>query len=156
MNKILIAILAASLVSISPAAILMAADGWEANITVTSGSAKSRLSFGQQPDATDQKDNRYDVRAMLSGTLHAWFDNDEADLWRDIRATGEANEWQLKITSGTDSPISISWDPSTLPDEITAELIDSTGAGAIDMKSATSFTLNESSEAELMIIINNK
>lgn len=156
MKKLIIAISLSVLLSGVFAAGSFAADGWEATIKIKAGNATSRLSFGQQPDATDMVDGLYDVPALLSGTLQARFINNESDLWRDIRPTGEASEWQLKISSQTDSPISISWDPATLSDEITVELVDAAGANVIDMKSALSYTLNESSEAELMIIINNK
>lgn len=153
MKKLIIAISLSVLLSGVFVAGSLAADGWEATIKVTADNATSRLSFGQQADATDLVDGPYDVPALLSGTLQAWFTNSKSDLWRDIRSTGEANEWQLMITSRTDSPITISWDPATLPDEITAELIDSARATAIDMKSASSYTLNDVAEAEAELII---
>ena len=155
-NKILIALLTSIVFSLTLAANLIAAEGWEANITVRSGTAKNILYLGQQPDATDRKDSRYDGKALLGGTLQAWFENDGADLWRDIRGTENDSEWWLKVNCQTNLPIDISWDQATFPDGITIEMTDTANGNVIDMKSTSGYTLNKVSEAELIINIKSK
>ena len=60
-------------------------DGWEANIIVSLGGAENRLTLGQRPDATDGKDDKYDVTAMPGGDMKASF---SGTLWRDINEKG--------------------------------------------------------------------
>jgi len=153
-KKLIIAISLSALVTGVFAASALAAEGWKATIKVTAGNASSRLVFGQHPDATVLLDGPYDVPAMLSGTLQARFVNDNADdLWRDIRTAGEPSEWLLLITNRTGSPVSLSWASADLPAGFSVELADTVETVTVDMKSASGYTLNGVSEAELYITI---
>jgi hypothetical protein len=137
------------------AATALADGNWEISISVSSGNAENRLALGQNQDATNQKDGLYDVPAMLSGALRAWFTSSGRPLWRDIRSTvpGDTYEWQLQISSRTGLPAMVSWDPEQFPTETTVELIDNTTGTVIDMSSTDNYLLENSSEAELKIKI---
>ena len=126
-------------------------DGWEAAITVTSGNAESRLSFGQQPDATDLNDGRYDVPAMLSGTIQVYSQTKDGPFWRDIKAMDSSKEWQLIITSRTGQPISITWNPANLPADANVKLIDAANGREIGMNASSAYTLENTSDALLLI-----
>ena len=140
----------------SHAAFAVAADDWEMNITVTSGNAENRLSLGQHQDATNQRDGLYDVPAMLSGSLRAWFTSGANNLWRDIRSARSDNgsEWQLLISSRTGLPAVISWNIEQLPAGMIIELIDNATGTVVDMGSTTSYLLEDGSAAELTIKTN--
>lgn len=140
----------------SHAGFALAADDWEMNITVNSGNAENRLSLGQNQDATDQRDGLYDVPAMLSGTLRAWFASGANNLWRDIRSATSDNgsEWQLLISSRTGLPTVISWNTEQLPAGMIIELVDNATGTFVDMSSNSSFLLEDFSEAELTIKTN--
>jgi len=134
----------------------LAAGNWEMSISVSSGNAGNRLSFGQHQDATDQRDGLYDVPAMLSGTLQTWFSSVDTPLWRDIRSSTPENssEWSLLISSRTGLPVVVSWDSQQLPPGSILELSDSATGTVVDMGSANSYLLEDSSKAELMIKFN--
>ena len=126
-------------------------EGWETNLTVLSGNAESRLSFGQKPDATDLADGLYDVPAMLSGTIQVYFQTDGESFWRDIRAMGPDKEWQLIITSHTGKPIVITWDSDSLPQDADVRLIDTENGRETDMKSFSSYTMESTDSAALIL-----
>jgi hypothetical protein len=128
-----------------------ASDGWEASITVTSGNAESRLSFGQKPDATDLTDGLYDLPAMLSGVIQVYFQTDGESFWRDIRAMGPGKEWRLLITSQTGQPITITWDPENLPADANVSLIDPANDRETDMKTTGSYTMENTGNALLLL-----
>ena len=138
------------------AATALATDNWEISISVSSGNAENRLALGQNQGATNQRDGLYDVPAMLSGSLQAWFASSNGPLWRDIRSTvpGDSYEWQLQISSRTGLSAMISWDPQQLPTETTVKLINSATGEVIDMGSTNSYLLEDSSETALNIKIN--
>jgi hypothetical protein len=125
--------------------------GWEANITVSSDNAESRLSFGQKADATDLTDGLYDVPALLSGAIRVYFQTEEGSFWRDIRAIGADKEWQLQIASQTGMPVDVAWNPADFPAGATVTLIDASNAQEIDMKSSSNYTLEKPGNALLRI-----
>ena len=126
-------------------------DGWEAAITVASGNAESRLSFGQKPDATDLNDGLYDVPAMLSGAIQVYSQTMEGSFWRDIRAMESGKEWQLIIKSQTGKPIIITWNPANLPADANVKLIDASNGKETDMKTSRNYTLESTRDALLLI-----
>jgi hypothetical protein len=128
-----------------------ASDGWEASITVTSGNAESRLSFGQKPEATDLTDGLYDLPAMLSGAIQVYFQTDGESFWRDIRAMGPDREWQLLITSQTGQPITITWDPENLPADANVRLIDPANDRGTNMKTTGSYIIENTGNASLIL-----
>lgn len=130
--------------------------GWEASVTVTSDNVKSRLHFGQKPDATALTDGLYDLPAMLSGTLQGYFQNEDGSFWRDIRAMESEEEWQLIITSQTEKPIYITWDPALFPPDAKVRLIDASNAKETDMQSANTYMMGSASNTMLLITVTNK
>ena len=134
-----------------------AAEGWETNLIVASGTAESRLSFGQQADATDLDDGRYDVPAMLTGTLQAAFVGGGGSFWRDIRSTGaDQQEWRLLVGSSSGQPVKISWDSKSLPAGYLFELIDGTNSQTINMESSSVFTVEEGASIDLTVRVSVK
>lgn len=125
--------------------------GWEANITVTSGNAENRLSFGQRADATDLTDGLYDLPAMLSGTIQIYFQTEGKPLWRDIRAMGPDKEWQLIITSQTGQPLAITWDPDHLPATANVRLVDPANGIETDMKASNAYLMENTDNALLIL-----
>jgi len=117
-----------------------AAAGWETNLLISAGTAESRLSLGQRSDATSEEDGRYDVPAMLSGTLRAAFTGGGGSLWRDIRAFGRnREEWHLAIASSNGQPVKIGWDAKGLPKGFRFELIDEAAGQVIAMESSSAY-----------------
>lgn len=135
----------------------LAADGWEANVMITSGSAASRLSFGQRSDATDLVDGVYDLPAMLTGDLQVYFHNVAESLWRDIRGMEPQSEWQLVIFNRRlDEAVKVSWDPAALPEKSEIKLIDDAKGIETDMKLTNEYILENVSESLLLIeVVNN-
>lgn len=133
MKKSALVILIASLTLASAA---HAADGWEANVTVSARTAEIKLSFGQRADATDGKDGLYDVPPMAGGEVSASFVHDDGTLWRDIRSTSSgAKTWTLRVVSShADENVSLSWTPQSLPTDAQVSLLDAETGTRIDMK----------------------
>jgi len=130
-----------------------AADGWETNIMVASGNAESSLSFGQMSDATDLTDGLYDVPAMLSGGLQAYFQSNEGFFWRDIRAIESETGWQLVVSSQTGYPITITWDPADLPAEGKITMINNSNRHETDMRNSSEYLLENNDETSLLIVV---
>jgi len=131
------------IVCFSPVTV-QADSGWEANIVVSVLNAENRLSFGERPDATEDFDNRYDVPAMLSGDIEAYFLlNDGTNCWRDIKAAGRTGvkSWDLHIESSLVGEIvKIKWDPELLPHNLIFRLIDYETGTIVDMRRHNSYS----------------
>ncbi|MBU0675045.1 MAG: hypothetical protein KJ950_10415 [Proteobacteria bacterium] len=145
MKKTIMIILLLTLI----AAPILAGNGWETNLTVSAGPASSRLSFGQQADATGGLDGRYDVPAMLSGDLQARFTDGGGTLWRDIRSTDGNQEWQLAVEAA--GPVILRWDPAGLPSGSSLTLEDSARGKSIDMATVGEYAVTASGTSEFMI-----
>jgi hypothetical protein len=130
-------------------------DGWEANLAVTILNAENRLSFGQRGDATDGIDGKYDVPAMLSGDIRAYFLIDEGSYWRDIRSLTTNNEtkvWNIKIESGIkNEAIILKWNPGNLLKKGKTVLIDAAIGVVIDMKSNNQYSFRNNGTKNLRI-----
>lgn len=100
---------------------------WTLLLTVTvpdpmadGGAASNHLKAGQNADATDAFDNGHDVRALLAGSVQAYFDH-AADanydryskqIWYDIRNPELPQSWEVVVHAGNGVPVTLSW---TLP-----------------------------------------
>ncbi len=132
--------------------IAFADDGWEASITVKVLNAENKLSFGQRPDATDGYDGPYDVPAMLSGDIKAYFQDSETKYWRDIKAitNSENKTWDLWIGSSLNGEmVKIQWAAELLP--INTILIDNDTGAVIDMKTEESYSYQNNGQRQFMI-----
>jgi len=140
---------------VSVAVSSFAAEDWQASLTISSGNATSRLTFGQHPDATDDVDGLYDVPALLSGQLQAAFVNDEATLWRDIRAIGSGTlpEWRIDIAATTGKTIILSWNREKLPENAKLTLIELDSGERIDMSRVSTYFI-DMDQGELIIEAN--
>ena len=155
MKIYLFSIMLAAMLILPAASYCFAGDGWQANLAISAGKASSKLTFGQNPAATDLEDGFYDVPAMLSGEFRAAFTDGDTALWRDIRAIGNGTgkEWHLTIISGTDETINVRWNQQGFPEESRVELYDVDSGESIDMKLFTSYVLTDRNDAELIIKI---
>lgn len=136
-------ILILTLVSVYPA---YAVDGWEANLTVTISTADNKLSFGQRADATDGIDGKYDVPAMLSGDIRAYFLAEKGGYWRDIKSLtpAEIKRWDIRVESPLKGKVIIRWNPGNMTVVSVINLIDGSTGVVIDMKTVNSYSyLNE-------------
>jgi hypothetical protein len=85
-----------------------------------SGIAYNRLVAGQDLDATDGFDNSFDVRALLIGSVGAYFDHttepiydsQSAKIWSDVRADGLPQDWNFVVAVDSVAPVTLKW---TLP-----------------------------------------
>ena len=152
MKKIAFSILFTAILLVSTNISCFAGDGWQSNILISSGSASSKLTFGQNPAATDLNDGFYDVPAMLSGELKAAFTDDEETLWRDIRGIGNETlkEWRLSVISASGEIVKISWDKKSFPKDTRVTLIDIDTGKSIDMKLLSSYAMENEGGSELL------
>ena len=82
----------------------------------------NRLVAGEDAGATDLFDNGRDVRALLAGSLEAYFDHSadanygsySKQIWRDIRAPGLPKTWSLIVKAESGAEVTLRW---TLPAE---------------------------------------
>lgn len=146
-------ILSAALMALAVLAALalpaMAGDaGWDAGLTVTSGRASNSLSLGRQPDATIAHDGRYDVPALLGGTLRAWFSLGEGQqYWRDVRSTADADGWLLIVESDSPAPVTLTWDASAFAGFARAVMIDDQAHVSIPLAEDSSYTFTPADDA---------
>lgn len=118
---------------------LLAGDGWETTLKVCVRNAENKLYFGQRPDATDGLDGLYDVPALLSGDIEAYFKLEDGKYWRDVRADG-AKEWTVVVKSDLDGEtIRLNWKPEDMPEGASAVLMDDTAREAFDMKTGNGY-----------------
>ncbi len=122
------------------------AEEWEAQIVAsTPDGAENRLYFGQKLDATDGYDSRYEVRAMLSGDIKAYFPHTEWDVlaeqfWRDIKAPDQVKSWTFEVDTALGGvEIALKWIPSKLPEGYVVELTDMATFDVIDMTSQSNY-----------------
>lgn len=121
------------------------ADGWRLNLRLSVGSAETRLTLGESPDAMDSKDGRYDVPALLSGELMAYMTLDGEKYWQDIKKTCQAppapckKRWDIVVESPLKgATVSLRWSPPA--ENLT--LTDLTTGKAVDMKTTSFYKYN--------------
>ncbi len=129
----------------------VASDGWETNIVISAGVAENRLSLGQRPDATDGKDGRYDVAAMLGGDIKASF---EGSLWRDIKANDGQKSWNMKVESPlNDSNISLNWNRAGFPAGYNVSLIDREAGRSVNMTTTGVYTYRNTGPRGINLVV---
>jgi len=119
--------------------------GWNAPITISSGTTQFDLAFGGNANATDGYDTGLDVAAAPPGmTYYVYFEIPQFPnyLDTDIRAWVSPYQsdidWTLKVVNATGKTSTISWNPANLPSEGTFKL---EGANSpLDMRSQSSVT----------------
>jgi hypothetical protein len=105
------------------------------------GVAYNRLVAGQDENATDGFDNGFDLRALLTESLEAYFDHtgdmnydpQSMQIWNDVRAMGLPQDWNIVVKAGRGAAVTLKWIlPSGNVDCATNQfiLVDSDGAGA--------------------------
>ncbi len=137
------------------------ADGWEVALKVKSGEAENKLSFGQRADASERADGRYDVPAMLSGSLRAYFAKEGAEpFWRDIRALtfGQTYTWTLWVETETPGQtVSLNWSSEDLPKWARVKLFDVSGQVKSDMGRQGSYVFTSGeSPRQFQVVIRSK
>jgi hypothetical protein len=133
-------------------------EAWEGRIVAsTPGGAENRLYFGQMPDATDGYDSRYEVRALLSGDIEAYFPHAEWDVlgehfWRDIKAPDQMKSWVFEVgTALSGVGVMLKWNPLKLPEGYAVELTDMTTADVIDMTSEGNYYYTDTGPRQFSI-----
>lgn len=113
------------------------------------------LRFGQSSQTSDGFDEGIDQEAPPpppEGALHAYFEVDEIELFRDFRSNIERDvEWLLHYQVGDDQDFSLEWNIEE--DQIEGDLVltDESESFEIDMKSETSHTISGSASGTLFI-----
>lgn len=129
-----------------------AAEGWETNITVSSGVAENRLSIGQRADATDDYDGKYEAMAMLGGDIRASFDSSSGALWRDIKSLEGQKSWSVKVESSLQgSEVSLKWNAVSFPAGHSMRLVDGTTGTSVNMAATSLYTYRNSGPRNLVI-----
>ncbi len=132
-----------------------AADEWETNIRVSVLNAENKLSFGERSDATRGFDSQYDVPAMLSGDVKAYFLLDEGmNCWRDIKSAKRSGvkSWDMHIESPLiGETVKIKWNPELLPHNLTFKLIDFETGAIVDMKKHNNYSYQNNGERQLRV-----
>lgn len=132
--------------------------GWEVWVTgKTSDGARNRVSFGQQADATDGYDARYEVPAMPSGPISLKFPHSDWEylsdgFWRDIRANGLTKSWDLEVNSnriGRD--ITLTWDASVVNDKYNLTLTDLSTGVEVNMASQGTYSYTNAGLRQFVI-----
>lgn len=130
---------------------------WEVKVTAkTSSGARNKVSFGQQGDATDVYDPRYDVPAMPAGPISAYFPHSDwafsADqYWRDVQGSGLSKSWDLNVDSSKAGTITLTWDASSIDGKYSAILTDVAGNSSVDMGSQTSYSYTNTGSRQFVI-----
>lgn len=81
------------------------------------GFAYNRLVAGVSPTATDGFDSEFEIRALLTGPVAAFFnhtgsrdfDKYSRELWQDIRSNSSVAEWFIDVTATPGKDVLISW-----------------------------------------------
>src|SRR3989337_206210 len=129
-------------------------DGWEANLTVTISTADNKLSFGKRADAADGIDGKYDVPALLSGDIRAYFLTEKGNYWRDIksRSPAETKRWDIRVESPLKGKIIIiRWNPGNMTAVSVINLIDRSSGVIMDMKAINSCSYQNNGVREFSI-----
>lgn len=127
--------------------------GWEARLVVSAGTAKNKLVFGQMPGATDGYDGRFEVPAMLSGTVKAYFEGQGARLlWRDIKSLSGTKSWPLNIEAADgNANITVKWSQSNIPVNYNVTLFDTATGSSVNMSSSSFYTYKNNGPRKLII-----
>ena len=129
-------------------------DGWEANLTVTISTADNKLSFGQRAGAADGIDGKYDVPALLSGDIRAYFLTEKGNYWRDIKSLtpAETKRWDIRVESPLKGKIIIiRWNPGNMTAVSVINLIDRSSGVIMDMKAINSCSYQNNGVREFSI-----
>ncbi len=134
--------------------VAQASDGWEANIVVGVSTAENKLSFGQMADATDGIDGKYDVPAMLSGNVKAYFADAGKSYWRSIKAlsVGQPKKWNMRVESTLNGEtVMVRWNPRKLPSSGAISITDTVSGKVTDMRADDSYSFRNEGARELLI-----
>jgi len=114
------------------------------------------LDFGQQEGATDGFDDGFDKDAPPappSGALHAFFEVNSLDLFKDFRSnTDDPSQWTLKYQLDSGQDLKLEWaitDDTRIPGTIV--LSDDADSFEVDMLDTNSHTISGSTSGTLII-----
>lgn len=134
---------------------------WETTISISYGNDTSLLTIGGDRTATDWFDNRWETRAMLAGSIQAYFYHPEWGketpyFWSDIRDLRLPKEWSFYVYSTVSNQLlEMRWDGySNIPDTVQLYLIDDTASVTIDMKAQSTYTYTNISSSPRIFRVN--
>jgi type 1 fimbria pilin len=120
-----------------------AGGAWEMEITAQVQDATNRLVIGQAADATEGKDGRYDIPALLGGDIRAYLDLEGEAYWKDIREACDGaceKVWTITVESGlAGETVTLAWDAASVPEGASLVLTDESTGGTVDMGQASSY-----------------
>ena len=123
---------------------------WQSDIEVTvpiynkdgkrTGTARNRLTIGQNKDATDGYDGLWDTDAFLSGAIMAYFPTSKTNLWRDNKALGPEKIWNMNVVSTeTGQKITITFKRIQFPQNAALYLTDLSTGQTINLTAVGKF-----------------
>ncbi len=133
---------------------------WKAKITVDvpdMGDTCVAI-VGAATDATDNFENAYEGRALLSGYLMAYFHHpewgeDTQFFWTDIKDTNLPKEWSWKVQSRyRNREHVISWEVDA-PEGLELYIMDTVSGDVVDMRAAGSYTYINTSTAPREFVV---
>jgi len=149
---IMSAVLWLSLVSPVPAQ-----ESWKADIKVSVGDAQNRLTLGQKLAATDGWNTSYDVPAVLSGDIMAYFDDPAGSrYWRKFKAPCDKGpcikKWDIIIESDLkEQTIRMGWSSSSFPADMAISLIDESTGDTINMMTQAEYAYKNGGKRKFQV-----
>ena len=153
MKKIILTV--ASIIILMNTSISIAENGWELSIKAKVLNAENILIIGQNPDASDGIDGRYDVPALLAGDIETYIELGNDTYWKDIKescTTSCQKSWNFfadsKVVGQT---IELRWNPLTIPENMSINLTDKATNNVIDMKKANNYYYENTNKREFIV-----
>lgn len=135
---------------------VFAMDNWEVAIKVRADKVESKVVLGSNLYATSGFDGQFDVLFFGSGTLQAYFVNDDNNLlFKDIRNITDQTTWTLKIDNKDNNAtfLLIFWNANDLPEGYNFILSDPIENINIDMKSNSYYKIPNTAIKYLDILV---
>lgn len=153
MKKIIVTV--ASIIILMNTSISIAENGWELSIKAKVLNAENILIIGQNPDASDGVDGRYDVPALLAGDIEAYIKLGNDTYWKDIKESCTIScqkSWNFFVDSKVAGQIiELRWNPLTIPENISINLTDKATNNVIDMKKANNYYYENTNKREFIV-----
>ena len=134
-----------------------AGESWQADIKVNLKDAENRLSIGQRSDATDGRNARYDVPAILSGDIMAYIEEPEGGkYWRKIKGSCGGHpctkKWDVLVESKSAGQIiKLSWNPSSFPPGMTILLTDGATGDVVNMQAQAEYSCKNAGKRKFQV-----
>jgi len=150
--KILSLVVTIILINISMAT---AENNWQVSIKAKILDAENRLVIGQEADASDGIDGRYDVPALLSGDIKAYIEFGDDKLWKDIKKSCEdtcQKTWNIFVESTIAGyNVELTWDLLNMHDNVSINLLDNETGEIINMATNNKHSFGNTGKREFTV-----